>query len=129
MYSSLNIRGITSRRMRWAGMCHVWETGEVHTVFWWRYRRGREHLEDLVVDGRIILKWIFKKWDEGMDWIDMVDDRKRRRDLVSAVMNSWVAYDARNFLSSRGNVSYTGRTLLHWVSYCIQGWNWLSRST
>jgi len=48
-----------------------------------------------------------------MDWIDMVDDRKRRRDLVSAVMNSWVAYDARNFLSSRGNVSYTGRTLLH----------------
>ena len=24
--------------------------------------RGRSHLEDLTVDGRI-LKWIFKKWD------------------------------------------------------------------
>jgi hypothetical protein len=69
-------------------------------VFWWRYRRGREHSEELGVDGRIILKWIFKKWDQGMDWIDMVDDRERCRDLVSAVMNFRVAYDERNFLSS-----------------------------
>jgi len=25
----------------------------------------KEHLEDLAVDGRIVLKWICKKWDEG----------------------------------------------------------------
>jgi hypothetical protein len=46
-----------------------------------------DHLEDLGVDGRIILKLIFKKWDGGMDWIDMAQDRDRWRALVSAVMN------------------------------------------
>jgi hypothetical protein len=45
-------------------------------------------LEDPSVDGRIILKWIFKKRDGGgMDWIDMAQDRDRWRALVNAVMN------------------------------------------
>jgi hypothetical protein len=32
---------------------------------------GKKHLEDLDVDGRIILKWILKTWDEawtGLIW-------------------------------------------------------------
>jgi hypothetical protein len=27
------------------------------------------HFRELRVDGRIILKWIFKKWDAGREWI------------------------------------------------------------
>jgi hypothetical protein len=44
---------------------------QVHTVFWSGKLRERDHLEDQSVDGRIILKWIFKKWDEGT-WIGLI---------------------------------------------------------
>jgi hypothetical protein len=33
-------------------------------------------LEDLGVDGTIIQKWLFKKWDGGKDWIDVAQDRE-----------------------------------------------------
>jgi hypothetical protein len=46
-------------------------------------------LEDPGVEGRII--WIFEKWDEGMDWIDLAQDRDRWQAVVNAVMNLWVA--------------------------------------
>ena len=49
--------------------------------------RERGHLEVLVVDGSVVLKWIFNKWDEGMDWIDLDQDRDRWRAIVNAVMN------------------------------------------
>jgi hypothetical protein len=44
-------------------------------------------LEDPGVDGRIILKWIFKRWDGGMDWIGLAENRDRWRALVNEVMN------------------------------------------
>jgi hypothetical protein len=31
-------------------------------------------LEDPGVGGRIILKWIFKKWDVGMYWLDLAQN-------------------------------------------------------
>jgi hypothetical protein len=46
-----------------------------------------DHLGDPGVDGRIMLKCIFKKWDGSMDWIELAHDRDRWRTLVNAVMN------------------------------------------
>jgi len=37
--------------------------GEAYTGFWWENMRERDHLEDPGVDGRIILRRIFRKWD------------------------------------------------------------------
>jgi hypothetical protein len=36
----------------------------VFRVLWGKLRE-RNHLEDPDVDGRIILRWIFRKWDVG----------------------------------------------------------------
>jgi len=40
--------------------------GEEYTGFWWGNLRERNHLGDRGVDGRIILRWIFMKWEVGV---------------------------------------------------------------
>ena len=44
-------------------MWRVWWRGEACTGFWWGNLRERDHLEDPGVDGRVILRWIFRTWD------------------------------------------------------------------
>jgi hypothetical protein len=58
-------------------------------------------LKDPGIDGRIILRWYFRKWDVGgMDWTDLAPDRDRMQVLVNAVMNLRVTCNVRNFLTS-----------------------------
>jgi len=65
LYSSPNItRVITKGKMGWAGHVAHGGKGEVHTGFWWDKLKDRDHLGDQGVEGRVILKWIFRKWDE-----------------------------------------------------------------
>jgi hypothetical protein len=48
--------------------------------------REGDHLKDLDVDGWVKQNWIFKKWDGGMDWINLAQDRDRWCALVNALM-------------------------------------------
>ena len=53
------------------------ETGKVQAGFWWGILRGSDHLEDLGVDGTILLQRKFKKLDKGVDSTDLAQDRNR----------------------------------------------------
>ena len=57
--------------------------------FWWGNLRERDHFEGPCVDGRIILRLVFRKWNGvgDVDWIDSTQGRDRWRALVYAVMN------------------------------------------
>jgi hypothetical protein len=39
----------------------TWERSEIHTEFYLESMRGADHLEDLDLDERLILKWTLKK--------------------------------------------------------------------
>jgi hypothetical protein len=59
LYSLPNIvRMVKSRRMRWTW--HVARMGEERGC-WWENFRERDHCGDPDVDGRIILRWMFRK--------------------------------------------------------------------
>jgi hypothetical protein len=63
LYTSPNIiRVIKSRRMRWAGHVAATGRGDVYTGFCWENLKETGHLEDPGVEGRIILKRVFRKW-------------------------------------------------------------------
>jgi hypothetical protein len=49
--------------MRWAGhVVRIWGR-EAYIALWWENLRERAHLGDSVVDGKIILRWLFRMWD------------------------------------------------------------------
>jgi hypothetical protein len=53
----------------------------MHIGYWWESQKERDHSEDQDVG-----QWTKLKWD-GMDWIDLVQDRDNLRAIVNTVMN------------------------------------------
>jgi hypothetical protein len=76
--SSTVVRVIKLRRMRWAGHVARMGDGEACRGFWWGNLRKRDHWGDPGVDGRIILRRIFRKWDagvsNGLSWLRIETD-------------------------------------------------------
>jgi len=52
-------------------MHHIWGRGEVGTGFWMVNLKEEDYLEDPGVDGKIILRCNFGKWDEGA-WTGLI---------------------------------------------------------
>jgi hypothetical protein len=59
----------------------------------------RDHLGDPGVDGRILLRWIFRKWVLGFRLDQAGSGWDRWWAFVNAVMNIPVPYNAGNFLT------------------------------
>ena len=56
-------------------MWQIWGREQGYTGVWWGKLRENDHLINLGVDGRIILKRIKTGW--GVDWIYLAQDRGR----------------------------------------------------
>jgi hypothetical protein len=84
LYCSTSIiRMIKSRRMRWAGhAARMWEKRNAYRILVGKPEgRPRRRWADNI---KMYLKEV--GWD-GMDWIDLAQDRDRWRPYVNAVMN------------------------------------------
>jgi len=100
--SSQNYSGDQFENNEMGGACRPYEGKKraIHHLVGKKNVRERDHLGDLGVDGRTILKWIFKMSDVGMDWINLTRDRDRWWALVKEVMNLQVTQNAQDFLTS-----------------------------
>ena len=72
------------------GLVANWDPGVVvRRGFLWSNLRERDHLEDVGIDGRIILKCNVD-WVEGRGLTDFSQGRNKCPVFVNAVMNPWV---------------------------------------
>jgi hypothetical protein len=55
---------------------------------------------------------------EGVDWIQLTQDRNQWLALMNTVMNLRVSYNAANFLTTRANISFSKILMLHGIR-CI----------
>jgi len=50
--------------------------------------KGRDHTEDIGVNGKITLEWILEKiWLKTVEWMQLAQDRTKRRTPVNTVMD------------------------------------------
>jgi len=90
----------------------------MHTISWLENLKERDHAEELGVDGRVILEWIFweqgRKWWNGCIWLRIGGEVLRIR--------TWTfGFHKRrgNVLNSPVTTGFSRKTLLHGVSESV----------
>ena len=71
LYCSPNIVRLIKSREMGAACCTDGGAEKYIQGFGWGNLRERDHLGNRGVDGRIILRWIFRKWDVGI-WTGLI---------------------------------------------------------
>jgi hypothetical protein len=63
----------------------------MHIRYWWESKKKRDQWEDEDVGGWTILKWILREtgWD-GVDWIDLAQDRELSGSLKCWEVLEWL---------------------------------------
>ena len=76
--------------------------------------KNRRRWENNIKTGIAEVRW------EGLELTDLAQDRDSWPALVNAVMNFRVPWNAQNFLTTWGPVSFSRRTVLHVVSLLLR---------
>jgi hypothetical protein len=79
-------------------MQHTWGDQKCIQHFGQRKLKGRDHLGDQDIDGRIILKLILDNWI--VDWILLAQESDQWQAVVNTAMNLRVPYREWNLLTS-----------------------------
>jgi hypothetical protein len=71
----------------------------VHTGFWWGKLKERVHLKDLSIDTTILKMDLNKMGKDGVDWINLAQDRDKWWAPVNSVMIIQVTQNVGDFTS------------------------------
>jgi hypothetical protein len=106
---------IKSRRVRWVG--HVACMGEKRTTYWVLGNlKARNHFEDIGLDGRKTVKWIWKE-EGGRAWTDWsASGQGQVAGSCEQGVNPQVPICAGDFLTSCRPVSFFRCLLVTWQS-------------
>jgi hypothetical protein len=91
LHCSPNIIQVTqSKSMKWVGDVSRKGRRAMHTGFRWGNRKEKDHMEDQILEGRI-LKHLKETGWKDVQWINRAKERDTRMALVKTVMNFRVA--------------------------------------